>query len=88
MQTAEIETKIRSGQEAQSVIQVGQRVQLVSGALTGLAGVVVRCEKRQMFVIGVPDADSRVLVRVQRQRLRCQSPNTINSALGADRDDD
>lgn len=54
-------------------VRIGQHVKFVSGVLSGLAGVVVRHEDSQAYVIGIPDADSRVLVRVERQRFRCQN---------------
>ena len=60
----------RSNRGPKNAIQVGQHVQFVSGVLVGLAGVVVSREKDQTYVIGIPDADSRVLVRVERQRFR------------------
>jgi hypothetical protein len=75
--------KSRKDGDLENAISVGQRVLLVSGALTGLAGVVVRREKSQIYVIGVPDAESCVLVRVQRQRFRCLKPSGVKD-LAAD----
>jgi hypothetical protein len=60
----------RINRASNTVIHVGQHVRFVSGVLAGLAGVVVRREKGQTYVVGIPDADSRVLVRVERQRFR------------------
>ena len=52
------------------MINVGDPVRLISGELTDLEGVVVRCEKQDAYVIGIPDARSHIMVRVHRQRLR------------------
>jgi len=53
-----------------AAIEVGARVELISGALAGLSGEVVRVEKQDMHLIAVPNASSGLLVRVPRQRLR------------------
>jgi len=87
MHTAGIESSIVKSpkeRDTKNAISVGQRVLLISGALTGLAGVVVRREKGQIYVIGVPDADSSVLVRVQRQRFRCERPTAVRGTAADD----
>jgi len=51
-------------------IEIGDRVRLLSGELAGVEGVVLRNEGRNAYMIGVPDADSGLLIRVQRRRFR------------------
>jgi hypothetical protein len=53
-----------------NIITVGDYVRLISGELTDLEGVVVRCERDDAYVIGIPNAQSHIMVRVHRQRLR------------------
>ena len=73
MQLAENNTRVLAHPTptiARPEITVGERVRLVSGELTGLEGVVVRCGEQDDYIIGIPDANSGVLIRVHRQRFR------------------
>ena len=53
-----------------NTLTVGDQVRLISGELADLEGVVVRCERDDAYVIGIPDAESHIMVRVHRQRVR------------------
>ena len=51
-------------------IEIGDRVRLLSGELAGVEGVVLRHEGRNAYMIAVPDANSGLLIRVQKRRFR------------------
>lgn len=51
-------------------MEIGASVQLISGALAGLSGEVVRVEKENMCLVAIPNSKSGLLVRVPRQRFR------------------
>jgi len=60
----------RKARLAERDIEIGDRVQLISGVLAGLVGEVVRRERTRYYVVGVPNASSGILVRIPRQRFR------------------
>ena len=51
-------------------LEIGARVELISGALAGLSGEVVRVEKQDLCLIAVPNSSTGLLIRVPRQRFR------------------
>jgi hypothetical protein len=53
-----------------NTVALGDRVRLISGQLSGLEGVVLRCEEQNGYVIGIPDPDSHIMVRVHGRRLQ------------------
>jgi hypothetical protein len=53
---------------AEREITIGDRVQLTSGVLAGLVGVIVRRDRRRDYFIALPDATSGILVRIPRHR--------------------
>jgi len=73
MQTAEKSTSVLVNTVVptkRTQIKLGERVMLVSGALRGLTGLVARRDEPDTYLIGVPDLNSGILIRVHRQRVR------------------
>jgi hypothetical protein len=51
-------------------MEIGARVELISGALTGLSGEVIRVEKQNLCLIAIQNSSAGLLIRVPRQRFR------------------
>ena len=62
---------VRAQHERYRAVIIGDEVRLVAGQLAGLEGTVVRCEPNNSYLVGIPDANSGVLIRVHRQRFEC-----------------